>query len=189
MLLPHTTVVNKAVRHVLTGVSNHGQALRLDDTDRAILQLLQRDARHSSAVEMAEQIGVSDGTVRNRIEQLEQRGVIEGYAPMINYEEAGYQLQVRLMCTSSIVDRHELAKAALDVEGVVEVHEVMSGNLNVEVKAVVPRNHDLTRIAFALDDLGLSVETEELISHHFFRPFDHFGTETVGEDPQRTHEM
>lgn len=165
------------------------QPIQLDDTDRAILQLLQRDARHLSAVEMADQIGVSDGTVRNRIEQLENRGVIEGYAPMINYEAAGYQLQIRVMCTAPIVDRRELAEAALDVEGVVEVHEVMSGTQNVEVKVVVPRNDDLTRVAFALDDLGLSVETEELISRHFLRPFNHFGTESVGDDPQRTHEM
>lgn len=42
----------------------------LDNIDRAILQLLQREARHSTAVEMAEYLDVSDGTVRNRIENL-----------------------------------------------------------------------------------------------------------------------
>ncbi|ELZ18439.1 AsnC family transcriptional regulator [Haloterrigena salina JCM 13891] len=39
----------------------------LDETDRKILQRLQRDARNKIAVEIGEQIGVSDGTVRNRI--------------------------------------------------------------------------------------------------------------------------
>ena len=154
----------------------------LDDVDRAILQLLQRDARNLTAVDIAERVGVSDGTVRNRIENLEERDIIEGYAPMIDYERAGYQLQIRIMCTAPIVDREDLAQRALQVEGVVEVHEIMTGRLNVEVKAVAPEHDHLTRVAKALDEMGLEVESEELIRHHYLRPFNHFGTEDVSED-------
>lgn len=156
----------------------------LDEVDRAILQLLQRDARNLTAVDIAERVGVTDGTVRNRIGDLEDRGIVEGYVPMIDYERAGYQLQIRIMCTASIVDREELAREALQVEGVVEVHEVMTGKRNVEVKAVAPRHEDLTRIARTLDEIGLDVESEELIRHHYFRPFDHFGTDDVGGDEE-----
>lgn len=172
----------------------------LDNVDRAILQLLQRDARHATAVEIGDRVGVSDGTVRNRISNLEDNGIIEGYTPMINYELAGYQLQVRIMCTAPIVERGELAKEALQCDGVVEVHEVMTGRQNIEVKAVVPRNDDLTRIAKELDNMGLDVESEELIRHHYFRPFNHFGledisddaageTDDVSDDEDATHEM
>lgn len=161
----------------------------LDDVDRAILQLLQRDARNATAVDIAEQVGVTDSTVRNRIEDLEHRGVIEGYTPMIDYEEAGYQLQIRFMCNARIVEREALAKEALGINGVVEVHEIMTGRLNVEIKAVAPRNDDVTRIAMALDDLGLKVETEELIRNHYFRPFDHFGTDHVGDSAAAVHDV
>lgn len=163
----------------------------LDEVDRSILQLLQRDARNLTAVDIAEKVGVTDGTVRNRIGDLEERDIIEGYVPMIDYERAGYQLQIRIMCTASIVEREELAREALQVEGVVEVHEVMTGQANVEVKAVAPRHEDLTRIARTLDEMGLDVESEELIRHHYFRPFDHFGTEDVsgGDDGEAVYDV
>lgn len=161
----------------------------LDDVDRAILQLLQRDARNATAVEMAEAIGVSDGTVRNRIANLEERGVIEGYVPTVNYERAGYPLELNISCSARISDREELAKKALQIEGVVEVSELMSGRRNIQVMAVAPTHDELTEIAVALDELGLDVENEELVSHHYFRPFNHFGVEDVSEGPDDAFEV
>lgn len=154
----------------------------LDNIDRAILQMLQRDARNLTAVDISERVGVSDGTVRNRINNLQERNIIEGYVPMIDYTEAGYQLQVRIMCTAGIVERGDLARQALQKTGVVEVHEIMTGKNNVEVKAVVPRHADLTQLAKELDEMGLKIESEELIRHHYFRPFNHFGTEDITGD-------
>ena len=154
----------------------------LDETDRAVLQLLQRDARHSTAVDIAEAVGVSDGTVRNRISNLEAAGVIEGYVPTINYERAGYQLQVSMECTAPIVDRERLAEAAKRVEGVIDVRELMTGRRNVHVQVVAPMNDDVTRAARKLDELGLDIEDEDLVRHHHHRPFDHFGTEYVSLD-------
>lgn len=153
----------------------------LDEIDRAILQILQRDARNATAVDISEPLGVSDGTVRNRIENLEEQGVIEGYTPLINYEKAGYQLQIKIDCTAPIVERHELAGEALEVAGVIEVDEIMTGRENVIVTAVAPRHDDITRIAKELDALGLAIESEQLLRHHYFRPFNHFGTEDVGD--------
>lgn len=159
-----------------------GEHTPLDEVDRAILQWLQRDARHSTAVEISEAVGVSDGTVRNRIEKLEREGVIEGYVPLINYEAAGYQLQVRVMCTAPVVDRERLANEALEIDGVVEVRELMTGNKNIEVTAVPPRNEDVTFIAEALSELGLEVETEDIIRQHYIRPFSYFGPHEMSEE-------
>lgn len=161
----------------------------LDDTDRAILQLLQRDARNFTAVEIADLVGVSDSTVRNRIENLEDRGVIEGYVPMIDYELAGYQLQIKITCTAPIEERESLAQQALQVEGVIEVDEIMNGRENIEVTAVVPTHKALTDISKALAELGVDVEQEKLIRHHYFRPFDHFGTKDVGESDAGSYDI
>lgn len=160
----------------------------LDEVDRAILQLLQHDARHLTAVDIAERVGVSDGTVRNRIADLEQRDIVEGYAPLVNYENAGYQLQVRFTCTARIVDRERLARESLEIRGFVEVRELMTGRENVEITVVAPRNDDVTRIAIALDELGFTIEREELIRHRYIRPFDHFGTEDVSGPVADEHE-
>lgn len=51
-------------------------AYELDEVDRGILYLLQKDARHNTNKEIGDAVGVSPGTVRNRIENLEEAGVI-----------------------------------------------------------------------------------------------------------------
>lgn len=162
------------------GISH--EQTRLDEVDRGILQLLQRDARNSTAVEIGEAIDVSDGTVRNRIEKLETAGIIDGYVPLIDYENAGYQLQISIQCTAPIVDREELATAAREVEGVIDVRETMTGRRNVQVQVVAPSNEDVTHAAHRLHELGLDIEEEDLIRHHYHRPFNHFGTDHVSLD-------
>jgi DNA-binding Lrp family transcriptional regulator len=50
----------------------------MDETDRQLLALLRRDARASIAT-LASKLGVSRGTVTNRITKLEDEGIIVGY--------------------------------------------------------------------------------------------------------------
>lgn len=60
-------------------------AYALDDVDRGLLHLLQLDARNNTTAEMAEQVDVSATTVSNRIQQMEEENIIDGYAPKIMY--------------------------------------------------------------------------------------------------------
>lgn len=50
----------------------------MDELDRQILDILRRDAR-TPYTEIAEQIGTSEGTVRNRVEGLVEEGIIERF--------------------------------------------------------------------------------------------------------------
>jgi len=50
----------------------------MDDIDRRILDTLRRDAR-TPYTEIADAIGVSEGTVRNRVDNLVEAGVIERF--------------------------------------------------------------------------------------------------------------
>ena len=50
----------------------------MDATDRELISLLRKDARTSVAI-LARKLGVSRGTVSNRIAKLEDTGVIVGY--------------------------------------------------------------------------------------------------------------
>lgn len=147
----------------------------LDDIDRGILHLLQEDARNNSATDIAEQVGVTANTVRNRIRRLEDRDIIDGYVPIIKYEQAGYQLKISIRCSAPIPERTTLAKEALDVEGVVTVRELMTGQGNVEITVVAAESDDVTQAANEITNLGLDIEDEELIKHDHLQPFDHFG--------------
>ena len=50
----------------------------MDDLDRAILDVLRRDAR-TPYTEIASQVGTSEGTVRNRVDRMTEEGAIERF--------------------------------------------------------------------------------------------------------------
>jgi DNA-binding Lrp family transcriptional regulator len=50
----------------------------MDELDREILSILRRDAR-KPYTEIAEEVGTSEGTVRNRVERMTDDGVIERF--------------------------------------------------------------------------------------------------------------
>jgi len=50
----------------------------MDDLDREILSILRRDAR-IPYTEIADRVGTSEGTVRNRVERMVDEGVIERF--------------------------------------------------------------------------------------------------------------
>lgn len=54
----------------------------MDSIDQHILSLLRQDARRPVA-ELAEKLGVSRGTITNRIRNLEDAGVIVGYTVLL----------------------------------------------------------------------------------------------------------
>ena len=67
--------------------------MELDRTDRDIIRSLERDARMSLR-SVAEEIGVSLGTVSNRLKRLEDTGVIKGYRVEIDPDKVGWGLTV-----------------------------------------------------------------------------------------------
>ena len=50
----------------------------MDDLDRRILSILRRDAR-TPYTEIADRVGTSEGTVRNRVDRMTDEGVIERF--------------------------------------------------------------------------------------------------------------
>lgn len=154
----------------------------LDDIDYGILQLLQRDARHQSPVDMAEQLPVTDQTIRNRIENLEAEGVIEGYVPLLNYQNAGFSIRLQYICTAPVQKREELGEKALEITNVVRVEEMLSARENLQILAVTNDSESINTITEELDDLGLTIESERLMRYARSRPFNHFGIGMVTDE-------
>lgn len=142
----------------------------LDQIDRDILHALQKDARRNTNAEISERVDVSASTVGKRISRLEDRDVIKGYQADLDYELAGFPLQVLFICTAPIAEREALVDAALGIEGVVNVRELMTGRANVHIQVVGASNDDITRIAYALDDLGYAVSDEILMRNEHTQP-------------------
>lgn len=153
---------------------------KLDRVDEIILYHLVQDARRVRAPQIAEAAGVAASTVRNRIRALEAAGVIQGYHAMVDYEKLGGRIRNLFLCTAPILEREELAQAALEVPGVVHVRSVMTGTENLHVTAIAPDTDDLNRIARHLSELGLAIEDEDLVRHEHhqaYAPFEGDGGE------------
>jgi Lrp/AsnC family leucine-responsive transcriptional regulator len=78
----------------------------LDETDRKILDLLQRDGRKTHAA-IAEDVNLTAPSVFERVRKLEQRGVIRGYTARIDPAALGKSLTAIIRLTAAFDDRYD----------------------------------------------------------------------------------
>ncbi len=158
-------------------------AYELDEIDRRIVYALMEDARNTSATDIASGLDVSPGTVRNRIDRLEDEGVIQGYTAQINFERAGGRLVGIYMCTIPAAKRERLAMAAQSIPGVINVRVLMAGRRDLHVIAVGETTEDLRNIARRLSDLDIQIEDEELLQTELQSPYEPFGSDDYPKLP------
>ena len=79
---------------------------QLDDIDRQILHLLQRDARMTNAA-IAAEVGLTGPSVFERIRKLEQRGVIRGYTINIDPAALGKPMTAFIRLVAAFDDRYD----------------------------------------------------------------------------------
>ncbi|WP_331232517.1 Lrp/AsnC family transcriptional regulator [Natronorarus salvus] len=146
----------------------------LDGVDRSILYLLQKDARNTTAQEIADQVGVSPSTVRNRIDSLEADGVIRGYHPEIDYEAANLPLQVSFVVTVPPTKLTDYSEQIRGIQGVIDVQEMLTGRRNIHVDVVGTNTGDITRVTDSIHEMGAEIESSEVMRRRHVQPFNHF---------------
>ena len=67
----------------------------MDELDRQILDIFRRDAR-TPYTEIADEVGTSEGTVRNRVEQLVDSGVIERFTVATRTGNVKAMIEIRV---------------------------------------------------------------------------------------------
>ena len=68
-----------------------------------------------------------------------------------------------------------MAQRILDVPGIVNVREIMSGKGDLRITVVGTDTDDLTRTAQGITSLGIEIDDEDLIHREYFRPYAPFG--------------
>jgi len=144
---------------------------RIDEIDERILYHLAEDARNTTATEIAETVDVTPVTIRHRIKQLEEHGIIDGYTASIDYELAGEKIRHQFTCTAPVERRRELAAEALSVSGVIDVSVLLSGTRNLVVVAVGDDTDDTARITRELAELGLDIDREDIVQSTVSQPY------------------
>ncbi len=119
----------------------------MDSTDLQLLALLRQDARTTVAT-LANKLGVSRGTVTNRVKRLEDDGVITGYTVRLRPDTEPNQITAWMSIAVDGNQTREVIAHLLGEPGVASLHDtngrwdllaaLRAGNLN-ELATVLER--------------------------------------------------
>ena len=109
----------------------------LDAIDRQILENLQNDARMRN-VELAEKVGLSPSPCLRRVGNLEETGVIRGYATLVDAEAVGLPVSVFVSVTLEKQIEKALEKFEKEIRARPEVMEcyLMTGEADYLLRVV-----------------------------------------------------
>ncbi|APZ53522.1 Lrp/AsnC family transcriptional regulator [Salipiger abyssi] len=121
--------------------------MELDDIDRRILRVLQKQGRMSNA-ELSEQVHLSPSACHRRVQRLETEGYIRGYVALLDARKMNMPTTVFVEITLSaqadeVLEAFE--KAVARVPDVLECH-LMAGSADYILKVVAEDTEDFARI-------------------------------------------
>ncbi|MFW5678159.1 MAG: Lrp/AsnC family transcriptional regulator [Rhodosalinus sp.] len=119
----------------------------LDDTDRRLLRVLQREGRISNA-DLAERVHMSASACHRRVQRLEAAGMIRGYVALLDARKLGVPATVFVEITlqtqaDEVLEAFE--QAVRRVPDVLECH-LMAGTADYILKVVAEDTEDFARI-------------------------------------------
>ncbi|MBT5483975.1 MAG: Lrp/AsnC family transcriptional regulator [Gammaproteobacteria bacterium] len=113
--------------------------MQLDRTDKRILGELQINGRISNQ-ELADKVGLSPSPCLRRVKQLEDEGIIEGYAALVNASKLGLKMMALIQIR---MDRHtperfeEFERTIKDYPQVLECILITGQTADYQVKVIV----------------------------------------------------
>ncbi|HEY1325113.1 MAG TPA: winged helix-turn-helix transcriptional regulator [Streptosporangiaceae bacterium] len=114
----------------------------MEETDRKILELLSRDGR-MSFTDLARETGLSVSATHQRVRRLERRGVIRGYAAVIDPAGAGLPLTAFISIKPFDPAAPDDAPARLSHLPAIEACHSVAGDENYILKVRVASPADL----------------------------------------------
>ena len=118
-----------------------------DRYDRAILKVLQQDARITNAA-LAEKVSLSESACLRRVRALEESGLVEGYTAVLSQQKAGYPVNVFVNITLDRQAQPGLEAFENAVRKLPEVMEcyLMTGDFDYLLRVVVADLADFERL-------------------------------------------
>ncbi len=116
----------------------------MDEKDRAILRILQRDARTPFA-RIARMLGVSEATIYLRVKRLVKAGILRGYHADVDPAKAGLATQAFVFVKVSPRRSREAAERVRVIPGIYEVYNV-TGEYQLLAKVLARDREELARI-------------------------------------------
>ena len=124
----------------------------IDPIDMAIIRLLKRNARMQWK-QIGEQVHMSAPAVANRIQRLEDCGIIEGYTVKLNERLIGNSTCVFITVVMRNYNHDKFQAFLQTCEDVQEAHRI-SGEPCFLLKAVVPDEERLAKLLDGIHQYG-----------------------------------
>ena len=149
-------------------------------TDK-LLELLNENARYTNA-ELAVMLGLPEGEVASRIDQMEKQGIICGYKPMINWDKTDADLitaLIEIRVTPQPDEGFEtIAKRIMSFDEVESIY-LMLGGFDF---AVMVRGRTFQQVAmFVAKRLSPLEHVLSTATHFVLRRYKDMGVTLVGE--------
>ena len=136
----------------------------MDSTDTRILSILQDDSR-KSFVELAEELGLSETAVRNRVSKLIEKGVIKRFTIQLDLDKIGKPIS-SIICVRIGGEIGPIAASGLmDIEAITEIYTV-TGEYDLILKILCKSIEDLERVVEKIRALDFTKETNTFVILH-----------------------
>lgn len=124
-----------------------GSTERIDDIDRKIIEILSENARISLR-DIKKSVKLSPSSIKNRMENLVNSGVVKRYTVDLDYRKMGLEIQVLVLMSVKPGTAERLHSTLI---GYKEIHEILhtagpaSFILTVRVKDIKDLTHFITK--------------------------------------------
>jgi len=96
--------------------------IRLDDTDRKILEILQKNAKITNA-QLSQEIGLSPAPTLERVKKLENAGVIQSYHAKLDPTKIGLGVSTFVMVSLKGHNKENIERFVARIETIPEIIE------------------------------------------------------------------
>ena len=152
---------------------------RISTNDARILDVLQRDGRRPYA-EIGAEVGMSGPSAHERVKKLEARGVITGYAAVVDPHSLGYDILAFSWVTQAPgTSSNDLTAAFATIPEIEECHHI-TGEADYLIKVRARDTRDLERVLRLVQTTKdvFQTETDVVFSSGFERRPLHVPSET-----------
>src|SRR5438552_5120810 len=118
---------------------------RISENDARILAVLQREGRRSYA-DIGADVGMSGASAHERVKKLESRGVIAGYAALVDPRAIGFDILAFSWITQAPgTTSNDLTEAFAAIPEIEECHHI-TGEADYLIKVRARDTRDLERV-------------------------------------------
>ncbi len=152
---------------------------RMSTNDARILEVLQRDGRRAYA-DLGSDVGMSGPSAHERVKKLEARGIITGYAALVDPRAVGYDILAFTWVTQAPGSvAHDLTEAFAAIAEIEECHHI-TGEADYLIKVRARDTRDLERVLRLVQSTEdvFQTETDVVFSSGFERRPLHLPIET-----------